>query len=263
MHEAWKPRGPEWATLAPGVKWLLAPVTGEIQAYVSARVARTMAGLYQSRVDLEDLGFDPEELGELRDLNVLAGLSVFAGAVYTAERVLEAWKGIDDPETGAPVEIGPESIRAALRHGTPEGGPALLQPFMAWLDRPRAPIAADLRRLRDLARWEHGGGGEHCRGCEAVDAPCAQGGEDGGARCPRFENAPQSELGIAALAISRRMGVWKRAGMGGQITGIDYGACLDLAQADGVADQGGLVRCLAAIEAGAAEALAEKAKESP
>jgi hypothetical protein len=260
MHDAWKPRGPEWAPLAPGVRWLLRPMTGDLQAYVNARVARTVSNLFQSRADLEDLGFEAEELGTLSDLNVLAGLSVYCSGVYAAEKLLDAWQGIDDPETGQPVEITPQSIRAALRLGTPEGGPALLGPFMAWLDKPRAPLAAELRRLRALSKWEQSGGLTHCEGCEACGADCARGGTDGGDPCPSKVNLPQTEPGIAALAASRHNGVWRRAGMGGQLCGLDYAACLDIAQADGLADPGAFVRCLAAIEAGALEAAAEKAK---
>lgn len=261
MHEAWKPKGPEWARLAPGVRWLLRPLTGDVQAYVSARVAKTISGLYQSRADLEDLGFDPSELGALSDLNVLAGFSVYCGAVYTAEKLLDEWEGIDDPDTGQTVPIGPELIRAALRYGTPEGGPALLGPFMAWLEKPRMPIAADLRRLRELAKWEHGGGLTHCEGCELMGADCAKGGTDGGDRCPRLEHAPQTEAGIAALAASRHSGLWRRAGMGGQLTGLDYAGCLAIAEAEGLADHGGFMRCLAAIESGALEAAAERVKD--
>lgn len=261
MHPAWKPRGPEWATLAPGVKWLIRPMTAEVQAVVSARVSRAIGSLQESRAILEDMGFDPEEMGELGNLDVMAGFSVFLGGVYAAEALLDAWHGIED-EDGQPIAVTPEAIRAALRFGPPEGGSALLQPFMAWLDRPRMPIAADQRRLRELAKWEHLGGMEHCRGCDLVGAECANGGTDGGDRCPRAVNAPQTVPGIAALAASRHSGAWKRSeGLSGGLIGLDYAACLAIAEAAGAAGHTAeVVRCLAAIEAGALEAAVEKAK---
>ncbi len=251
----WKPRGTEWATIAPGVRFLLKPVTGELQAEVQARVAATIGNLQNGRADLEGLGFEDEDMGVLADLNVLAGLSVFASGVYHGEKLIEAWEGIDDPDTGEPVEVNPETIRAVLRIGTPEGGPALLMPFMAWLDRPRQPIAADMRRLRALAEWEQGGGLKHCEGCTQIDADCAQGGTDAGDRCPRLENAPRTPAGIAALTASRKAGAWRRAGISGTLTGLDYVACLAMYQGG---DEGSFVRCLSAIEAGTLGATAEK-----
>lgn len=262
MHPSWKPRGLEWAHLAPGVKWLCKPLTGEIQAEVNERVARLIAGLQQGRADLDALGFEDDDLGVLADLNVLAGLSVFAAAVFTAEKIVADWEGIDDAETGEKVAVSPEAIRAALRVGAPECGSALLGPFMAWLNKPRIPIAGDLRRLRALARWEHVGGLEHCRGCDLASADCVRGGSDAGERCPRAINAPQTAPGMAAHAASRLPGVWIRAGIGGQLTGLDYAAALGAVQADGVMDEGAFMRCLAAIEAGALEAAAERSKET-
>ena len=262
MHDAWKPPGPEWVSLAPGVRWLIWPYNGDLQAIVSAKVAKTVAGVFESRAALDDLGFDAEELGALGDLNVLAGLSVFCGAVFAAELIVKEWTGIDHAQTGEPIPVSPEAIRAALRYGTPEGGPALLGPFMAWLERPRQPIAADVRRLRALAKWEHGGGLTHCQGCAIAAAPCASGGTDGGAPCPSKVNLPQTEPGIAARAAAANHGVWLRAGMAGQLVGLHYGQCLEIARASQSAlDEGAFIRCLCAIEAGALEAAAERARK--
>lgn len=260
MHPSWKEREPEWATIAHGVRVLCKPLTGEIQAEVSERVARLIGGLQQGRADLDALGFEGEELGVLSDLDVLAGLSVFAGAVFTMEAILLDWEGIDDADTGLPVPVSPEAIRAALRFGTPEGGSALLGPFMALLNKPRQPIAADLRRLRELAKWDHSEHGlDHCSGCDLLEAGCAKGGTDAGDRCPRMANAPQTAPGMEAIAASRHAGAWRRAGMGGELTGLDYSACLEIARAAGMVDEGAFIRCLQAIEAGALEAKAERA----
>ena len=262
-HDAWKPRPPEWVSLAPGVSWLIHPITGDLQALVNASVAKTVSDVYTGRGALEDMGFEASDLGVLGDLDVLSGFSVYCAAVFTAERVVEAWRGIDDADTGEAIEVTPESIRAALRFGTPEGGPALLQPFMAWLDRPRQPIAAEVRRLREFAKWEHGGGAAHCDGCDQFGADCARGGTDAGDRCPRFVNAPQTEPGLAAWAAAKHQGVWVRAGMAGQLVGLNYAACLEIARAgEARIDEGAVIRCLGAIEQGALEAAAEKAKET-
>ncbi len=106
-HPAWKPRGSEWAALAPGVAFLLRPVTGELQAVVNATVLKAEVArdhpARRGRAVLEDLGrdwspheaacaggsvFDPEDmgmlLGDLADLEKLAGLSVLVGAILYA-----------------------------------------------------------------------------------------------------------------------------------------------------------------------------------
>jgi hypothetical protein len=264
-HPAWgEPEAPKWATLAPGVRFLMKPVTGATQAMVNARVARCIGALQEGRAVLEDIGFDAAEMGVIGDLEQLAGLSIYLAGVFTADVVVEAWEGLDDA-AGVPIPRSPEAIRAALMHGPPEGGNALLEPFMAWLDRPRIPIAAECRRLRELAKWEHGGGLKHCEGCDLVAAECSRGGTDAGARCPRAANAPQTEPGIAALAVTRHAGVWRRAGMGGALVGLDMTACLALASknahdAASFLDEGAFIRCLAALETGALEAAAEAAE---
>lgn len=265
MHPAWKPRAPEWVTLAPGVQFLMRMPTGEEIAEVGARVARAIGSLQDGRGTLEDMGFDPEEMGALGDLNVLAGFSTLCAAVFYGEKLIEGWRGIDDAETGEAVEVEPETIRAVMRLGTPEGGSALMAPFMAWIDAPRIPIAAEMRRLRELALWEYGDGLTHCEGCDLVEAACAKGGTDDGDRCPRAQHAPLTPPGIAALSATRKAGVWQRAGLDGSVAGLDYSACLNLARAAAGADnqwldEGALVRCLSAIEAGAMEAMAEKRK---
>ena len=94
---------------------------------------------------------------------------------------------------------------------------------------------------------------------------CARGGTNDGDRCPRRENRPQTEPGIAAFTASRRPGIWKRAGMAGQIIGLDYATCLALAAGEArdarrYLDEGAFFRCLGAIEAGALEAQAERPK---
>jgi hypothetical protein len=264
VHPSWKPRGPEWAPLAPGVSFLIRPVTAELQAFVNAKVARAIGSLEHGRAILEDVGFEPDDFGALTDLDVLAGFSVMLSAIYYGEKLIEAWRGVDDAETGEPVPVTPETIRMVLRLGTPEGGSALMEPFLAWLDRPRLPIAGDQRRLRNLAKWEHGGGLAHCDGCDLANADCARGGADGGARCPRSLNAPQTEPGMAALAATRSPGVWRRAGMAGALIGLDYAGCLAIAHAKAGEDhawldEAALVRCLSAIEAGAIEAEMERA----
>src|SRR5579863_5968867 len=108
MHEAWsKAREPEWAQLAPGVRWKLRPYDGQVQSVVQAKVAQTVGRIFQGRAELTGLGFDEADLGELGNLDTLLGLSVFAGAVFAAELLLEDWEGIEAADTGATLEITP------------------------------------------------------------------------------------------------------------------------------------------------------------
>jgi hypothetical protein len=266
-HTAWEEIGSAWVPIAPGVRFLLKPVTGDVVALVQSRVAKMMADIVNSRADLSALGFEDAALGVLGDLDMVAGVSVFAAAVFYGEALIEDWDGIVDPTTGEKIDVTefaePElralAIRSAMRFGTPEGRLALMPPFMAWVDAPRMPTAADQRRLREGAKWDFSAmGAEHCKGCAVTNARCARLGDDGGALCPRVANAPQTAPGIAALEISRLAGVWRTGGMGG-LVGLDYAAALALYTGP---DEAGLVRCLAAIEAGALEAAAERAAQA-
>lgn len=264
MHPAWKPRGPEWAPLAPGVRWLLRPRTAYTDSIVGPQVAATMAALYTGRAGLERVRLDLDDFGDLKDLTVLAGLSDLVAAVLYAELLVEAWDGMSDLE-GAPIELSPEALTEALILGSPDVGQPLFQPFMAWVNRPREPIAAEQRRLRELAKWEYSGGGSHCGGCAEVKADCAHGGTDGGELCPRVRFAPRTSPGLTAWTITRRPGLWRLAGMDGQIVGLDYGSALAVAIAEAGAakewlDEAGFVRCLSAIEIGALSGAADKSR---
>lgn len=264
MHPSWKKREEEeWAHLAPGIRWLCKPLLGETLAEALEVTKHFIASLEHGRAELDEIGFEGADLGVLADVDVLAGLSVLRTAMYVAEKIVIAWENMDDPETGEPIEFSKDALRQALRKGPPEGGLPMFQPFMAWLHRSQLPIAGDLRRLRALTKWEHVGGLEHCRGCDLAGAECARGGTDDGTRCPRSVNAPRTAPGMAAYAASRLPGVWVRSGIAGQLTGLDYGLALQAVQADGVMDEGAFMRCLAAIEAGALEAAAERNPKEP
>jgi hypothetical protein len=263
MHPGWRSRAPEWLPIAPGIRWLVKPTNGAIDAEVAAEVADIMGALLVGRAGLERVRLPLELFGDLGDADRIAGLGMLIGSILHAEQLVEAWEGMDDAETGEPLPLTPEHLTDALFLGPPEGGPPLFQVFYAWLQRPGVPVAADCRRLAALARWEHGGGLAHCEGCELAGAPCAKGGTDAGDPCPRRVNAPRTPAGRAALAACRLPGVWTRAGMGGAITGLDYAACLAVARADGAAlDDGALVRCLKAFERGAIEAAIERSERS-
>jgi hypothetical protein len=258
QKEAWdRWREPRWQSMGNGVSFYCAPPTAEILLAGAAEAQRVIGGLQEGRADLERYGFTAPEMGVLQNLSVLAGLSVLVSAVTVAELIVLDWKGVCTDE-GEAVPFDAELLVDAFRLGTPDGGPALVQPFMAWLDRPRIAIGADVRRLRELTKWEHSGGAKHCEGCAIEDAACSRGGTDDGARCPTLANQPQTVAGRAALAATRHEGVWRRAGIGGELAGLDFVQCLVLAEAQGCDDAAALVRCLGAIEAGALEAAAEK-----
>jgi hypothetical protein len=264
QHPAWKERGPEWAHLAPGVRFHLSPLTGELQARVTALTAELMAGLVTGRRDLSQLGFEGVELGALEDPKTIAGIATLAAGVEYCEALLLDWEGIVD-EAGDKIEIGEGAelrhvaIVAALRHGPPEGGNALLEPLMAWIERPKGPIAAEQGRLRKLAKFSFTpAAADHCLGCALAEAGCSKGGDDDGDICPRVEHQPRTEPGIAAWNAAHKPGIIQRAGMEGAITGFDYTAALHLYAGQAAPD---FVRCLQAIELGMLEGRAEGRKE--
>lgn len=262
MHPAWAAaRGHEWVPLAPGVEFHLRRLDGVEEASVQADTASAMAKVVDGRATLEALGFDDDALGAAQDLEQMAGLSVFLFACRYAALALDEWRGVEDPETGEPIEITPESIHAALRFGSPDGsGPALLMPFMAWVEGPQRPVGAEKARLRALAEYEFKGGDALCDACDLERAPCARMGSEGGVLCPRIENAPVTLEGIAAWDIARAPGLWVRAGMGGHLAGLDYRAALEIGGAREGLHLGRLFECFRAIEAGALKGSREKAE---
>lgn len=255
MHPAWKPRKAEWVMLAPGVRFKMRVPNGEERLMAAAETAKAMATLRDGGELLEGFGLEGEL--ELIQPDVIMGLAALVGAAFLADQVVEDWEGVGD-ENGEPIPLTGETMRLCLRQGLPDGGAPLVEAFLAWCDKSRAPVAQDLARLRALAEWEFSlSGPEHCKGCALEGAACATGGKpEGGALCPRTKNQPQTMPGLAAWAVAMRPGLWQRAGMGGAISGLSYADALAAAQAEGCHDLGGLVRCFGAIEAGALAAMA-------
>jgi hypothetical protein len=274
--DAWRTPEPEWVTLAPGVRWLLQRPNGVDERVVAAETAATMARVYEGRAALQDLGVDVDDpaSAEALDLERLSGFaSVFAACLH-ARRGLKGWEGIDDPTTGEPLDhTDPATIRAALVYGAPPSGTPLLTPFLAWLQRPQRPMAAEATRLRARARDWFGGGAERCRACADEKTPCSMGGAEPSADdpsrhelCPQRSTEPQTPEGQAAWRIAvSAPGLWSRAGMSGTATGLDHGAALiafeaECASAGEACDHGAAFAAFRAIEAGALEAFAAKAE---
>lgn len=274
--EAWKIPDAEWVTLAPGVRWLLRRPDGADELIVAAETAAVMARVYEGRAALQDLGVDVEDpaAGEALDLERLSGFAQVFAACLHARRLLKGWEGIDDPETGAPLDpADPANVRAALIHGAPPAGEPLLAPFLAWLQRPLRPMAADAARLRARARDWFSGGADRCRACADEGAICARGGAEPNADdparheiCPQKGSEPRTPEGQAAWRIAiTTSGIWLRAGMAGTLTGLDHGAALlafeaECRSANAACDHGAAFAAFRAIEAGALEAFAAKAE---
>lgn len=277
-HPAWSVDGPKWVTLAPGVRWLLKQPDGAERQIIAAEVAGVMARVWTGRAALEELGVDldpegPEATAAL-DLGRLSGMAAVLTAVYLAQRCLKGWEGIDDPETGQPLDhTDPEIIRNALVHGAPPQGRDLLSPFLSWAEGPRQPMAAESVRLRKRAKDFWSGGRERCAACVETKETCALGGsapkaDDPTKReiCPQLINAPTTAPGIAAWSLAASTpGLWLRAGMEGSITGLDHGAALMAFEAQcgrtrDDCDHGAAFEAFRAIEAGALEAFTEAAE---
>jgi hypothetical protein len=273
---AWSPPEPEWVTLAPGVRWRLRRPDGVDERIVAAETAAVMARIHEGRAGLQDLGLDldGEDAAPALDLERLSGLASVHAAWLHARRLLQEWEGIDDPETGAPLDhADPEAVRAALIHGPPPGGAPLLTAFLAWLQRPQRPMAAEAARLRARARDWWSGGADRCRACADEGAPCSKGGAEPSAEdltrheiCPQLATTPRTPEGQAAwrLAVATP-GLWRRAGMDAAVVGLDHGAALLAFEAECGArreacDHGAAFAAFRAIEVGALEALRAKAE---
>ena len=267
-HPAWTEPAPEWVTLAPGVRWCLMRPDGAVQTVVASDVAAAMARVYDGRAGLEALGLDPEsDTGGALKLEQIAGYASVLSACLYAQKCLSEWEGIDDPETGNPLDVtDPDAIRNALLYGPPPGGSPLLVPFLAWVEGPRRPMAAETVRLRKLAKDHWGRGAERCRACIDMGEGCAKGASVDGELCPRLSLAPRTPEGIACWGIaSLTYGLWLRAGMDGAITGLDYQAALLAFEADrGLIEErpdvGAAFAVFRAIEQGRMEAEAERAE---
>lgn len=86
-------------------------------------------------------------------------------------------------------------------------------------------------------------------------------GQDG-TLCPRYRHDPHTLEGRTALTLALAPGIWRRAGMGGAMTGIDYAAAKALG--DGLAqgsDWGRVVRLLHRFETGAIAGEAKRLKD--
>lgn len=275
-HPAWAPAEPEWVQLAPGVRWLLQRPDGVTQRVVAAEVASVMSRVFHGRAALEELGLDldddhPDSVRGL-DLDRLHGYASVLAAVFTAQRCLKGWEGIDDPRTAEPLDhTDPEAIRAALIHGAPPQGQSLLAPFMSWVEQPKVPMASEAIRLRKRAKDWWGGGRERCLACQEDAELCSKGAsapkaEDPTKReiCPQLDLAPLTPAGRMAWTLAATTpGLWERGGMAAAITGLKHGDALlayeaQCARGSDAADHGAAFEAFRAIEAGVLEAMADR-----
>lgn len=267
FHSAWTPPEPEWVTLAPGVRWRLQRPDGEMKIRVTSEVAQAMAKVYAGRAGLESMMMDPEgDPDGALTLERISGYSAIFTACLYAQRCLLEWN-LEDPDSGDLLDTkDPEAIKSALLLGAPPHGEPLLSPFLAWVDGPRYPMAAEKRRLQALARDHFNGGLERCRACQDESDPCALGASTAGELCPRLEFAPQTPAGIVAWEIaSTTHGLWRRCGMSAALEGLDYRAALMMFEAHGAipaegGDLGSAFSAFTAIERGRMEAEVLKAE---
>lgn len=274
MHPAWKPAEAEWVTLAPGVRWLLKRPDGVERHMVAAEVTGIMTRALDGRQAFEEMGlaFDGDEAGTVRglDLDRVSSMGQVLAAVLIAQRCLKGWEGFE-VDGVALDHTDPEAVRSALILGAPDTeGTPLLAPFMAWLEKPRQPMAAETRRLRQRAEDWFDGGQERCAACRLDGETCAKGAsapkaDDAIKRemCPQLSTEPQTAHGQVCWQVSTRTaGMWRREGLSGRVTGLDYGAALLAYEAEypGEVDHGAAFAAFRAIEAGALAAAAKRAQ---
>lgn len=267
LPDAWSPPEPEWVPLAPGVRWRLKVPDGALRLWVASEVAGVMSRVFEGRAGMEALGLDADPAFDAAvSLDRIQGLTGLLSACLHARHALLDWEGIEDPQTGEPLDhTDPETVRAALLHGAPPWGQPLLGPFLSWLEAPRRPMARETLRLKDLSRDHWSGGAERCRACVDEGDACAKGAATDGEICPRLKHAPQTPEGATAWTIaSTTSGLWTRAGMGGAVAGLDYRAALlafeEMIGSERGPDFGAAFACFRAIEAGRMQAEAERAE---
>lgn len=78
------------------------------------------------------------------------------------------------------------------------------------------------KRVAASAEWFGRGGGLYCQGCHEQELPCA--GGDG--TCPFDANRPLTTEGVAGLRIATAQGAFIRAGMGGEVCGVDIAGAM-------------------------------------
>lgn len=268
LPDAWSLPEPEWIPMAPGIRWLVKTPDGALRMMVTSEVAATLARVYDGRAGMESLGLadDPAFDGALALERIQGAAGVLTACLY-ARHCLMGWEGMEHPRTGEALSHeDPENVRAALIHGPPPSGMPLLGPFLAWLERPHAPVAAEAVRLRTLAKDHWTGGAERCRACVDEGDACAKGGAVEGEICPRLKSTPRTPIGAMAWKLATTgSGFWSRAGMSGAVSGLDYGSALlayeKMAPAEQEPDFGAAYSAFRAIEAGRLEAEVQRAEE--
>ena len=117
------------------------------------------------------------------------------------------------------------------------------------------------KRLRRLAKYLFGRGGDYCRGCAKLDAPCSRGLPGlNGKSCPKEEDAPQTPEGFLVRQIGSAPGLLIRAGMTGAVTGLDWASILSMVPAD--CDRERVISLIREWEIGVLEGASEKAKDT-
>ncbi len=140
---------PQWVRLGPGVAWLLEQPTASIRFEVSAAAAKIATPELTSSRILELLL--AEGAGHRFNLSdqIFAVFTAVGAGLY-AGALLRGWRGVANPTTGHPSDHrDTTAIEAALFRASAPGRPALLVPFIGWLNQPDGGMDGDLCRVRD------------------------------------------------------------------------------------------------------------------
>lgn len=144
------PALPRWVRFGPGVAWLLERPTSSIRFEIDATAAQQAAPVAASRVRqwLSDAG----ARAGFRLSDQIFALFTTVGACLYAGALLRGWRGMADPTTGCPCDHRDTStVETALLHGFGPDRPALLVPFIGWLNQPDGSMAGDVNRARQAA----------------------------------------------------------------------------------------------------------------
>ena len=140
LRSADPPAAPEWVELPGGLRVLLRPRSGILDAAVQMRIGQELAAFRAATPNLAAYGFDPPEAGRLLDPELAAAFAGFLIAVVQAAVYLSDWNLVDD--AGASIPITGRNVSTLFREGLDgDGGWLLLDAFATALEMRNAPPA--------------------------------------------------------------------------------------------------------------------------
>ena len=187
-----------WVRLAPTIRWKLRTPDRKSIVALAAKTAEVMGTAYADANILAAMA--GSNVGEASSrIKGEAGMVV---ACLWARWALADWSGVQDLATGKPADWqDPDAVKAALLTSGSQTEPALLVPFLAWIESIDGAGGLDAARLeaRAYSKWGDG-------------SP------------PGSWTEPHTQAGSASWTVGTDDQFWRFAD--GHIEGLDYNAAL-------------------------------------